>query len=204
MSENAESQIEHAVSRSWSELRAAAPASRAIAALQRLDDGRHPRAERSLDHDGVARLDGGEHAAVRAPPRSRHSRPGGWREGLPQRAHQRTAAEDEIDPVRDARHRQARDAVAAPCGPSSSMSPRTAIRRPRGPTSACAEQRQRRAHRGRVGVVALVDQQRRAARHRRARCARRARSPAAARRARAPRARDRRRRATPPRARRAS
>ena len=28
-----------------------------------------------------------------------------------------------------------------------------------------AEQRQRRAHRGRVGVVALVDQERRAARH---------------------------------------
>ena len=41
--------------------RVVAGAHAAIAALQRLDDGRHAGAERSLDHDGVARLDGGKH-----------------------------------------------------------------------------------------------------------------------------------------------
>jgi len=38
------------------------------------------------------------------------------------------------------------------------------MRRPCGPSGAWPEQRQRRAHRGRVGVVALVDQQRRTVR----------------------------------------
>ena len=41
-----------------------------------------------------------------------------------------------------------------------------------------AEQRDRRAHRGRVGVVAFVDQQRAAARHVERGCARRGRSAA--------------------------
>src|SRR3954451_19738992 len=77
-----------------------------VATLQRLDDGRHPGAERSLDHDGVTRLDGGKHmrfelgrglgiAALTAGGKS-----------LPERAHQRTAAEYEVDPVREHGHGQ--------------------------------------------------------------------------------------------------
>ena len=52
-------------------------------ALQRLDDRSHPRAERALDHDGVARTDGGEHMRLPARPRSPHSRPGARREEPP-------------------------------------------------------------------------------------------------------------------------
>ena len=55
--------------------------------------------------------------------------------------------------------RRAPRAGAAPSRPSSIMSPSTAMRRPPRPQLDCAEIRERRAHRGRVGVVALVDQQ---------------------------------------------
>jgi hypothetical protein len=44
------------------------------------------------------------------------------------------------------------------CSPISSMSPSTAIRRPLALRLGLAQERDRRAHRGRIGVVALVDQ----------------------------------------------
>ena len=63
---------------------------------------------------------------------------------LPQRAHQRPAAEHQID----ARWRSTGSSEAAmqrrPVGPSSSMSPSTAMRRPRGPIGAWPSKRQRR------------------------------------------------------------
>ncbi len=56
--------------------------------------------------------------------------------------------------------------IAAAFGPSSSMSPMTAMRRPFGPGFVAREQRKRRAHRSGIGVVAFVDDGRRAVGHR--------------------------------------
>ena len=50
-----------------------------IGSLQRLDDGRHARAERAFDHDDIAGMDRGQHLRLEQA-RVLHSRRGGWRE----------------------------------------------------------------------------------------------------------------------------
>ena len=107
---------------------------------------------------------GGEHLRLRAPPRSRHSRPGAP-EGSASHSARISGPQQNTRSTPCASTGSASPRCrSAPRGPSSSMSPSTAMRRPRGPTSRLPEQRERRPHRGRIGVVALVDQQRRAAR----------------------------------------
>ena len=168
---------------------------------QRLDDGPHAGAERSLDHDGVARLDGGRTCGSSAP-RSRHSRPGARREGPP--TARASAARSRTPDRCRARDRLGEAAVQVGArGPSSSMSPSTAMRRPRGPTRPGRAARARRASR----PDWRCSSRRSAAPRRRAdRAAMRAPRPAAglSRRAPARPAPDRRRPAPPPPARRAN
>ena len=149
-----------------------------IRALQRLDDGRHARAERALDHDGIAGTDRRAAPAVRARRSPRHSRRGGSAgsachsariSGPQQNTRSIALAIDRLE--------RGRDATRGPRGPSSSMSPSTAMRRPCGADRRLAEQRQRGAHRGRIGVVAFVDDQRRPAGQIERRSARRGRRP---------------------------
>ena len=129
--------------------------------LQRLDDGRHARAERALDHDDIAGTDRGQHLRLERGRVLCIAAAAAGGKSLPQRLHQRPAAEHEIDRIGGDRRRRAPRCSARPLGPSSSMSPSTAMRRPRGPTGAWPSTASAAAHRSRIGIVALVDEQRR-------------------------------------------
>ncbi len=133
-----------------------------------LDDPGHARAERALDHDDVARVNGfrnlgRQRGAVRAPERRASSRGSAACIAFMRGPQQCTRSIAAIS----GRSASAACRLSSP-GPSSSMSPRKAIRRPRlkRPMSsvglACREHRERRAHRGGIGVVALVEQRHRA------------------------------------------
>src|SRR5262249_7142892 len=65
-----------------------------ILTLQRLDDRPHPRSERALDHDGIARTDSGDHIGLQRARALRIAAPALRGKGLPQRTHEGAAAED--------------------------------------------------------------------------------------------------------------
>ena len=128
----------------------------------RLDDRPHARAQRALDGDRRPRRGSHRAPAARARWTGRHKHPAGskasCRRGRASAARRRR---------RHRRHwrsppRPAPCAAPAPVGPSSSMSPSTAIRRPRPGDRNAAEILDRGPHRGRVAVIALVDQDERA------------------------------------------
>ncbi len=149
------------------------------AALQRLDDGRHARAERAFDHDDVAGTDRGHHLRFERGGVLCIAAAAAGGKSLPQIAASAGRSRTPDRPRwRSTGLRPGRDASAGPFGPSSSMSPSTAMRRPRGPMRRLAEQGQRGVDRGRIGVIALVDEERRDRRADRFRSARRGRRPA--------------------------
>ena len=80
------------------------------------------------------------------------------REILEQQLHHRTAGKDQIDAGRVNRFLQAA-CRSAEASPSSSMSPSTATRRGKSVARHGGHGGERRPHGGRIGVVALVDQQ---------------------------------------------
>ena len=81
-----------------------------IGPLQRLDDGRHARAERALDHDGVAGADRGQHLRFERGRVLCIAAAAARGKSLPQRVHQRPAAEHQIDRIGQHRIDAARDA----------------------------------------------------------------------------------------------
>ena len=165
---------------------------------ERLDDRAHPRAERALDHHRVARVHRAEHVGFERRGCLGIAAPAFGGKGLPQR-------------FRSAGRRRTRDRPHCPRSPRPGRDAAPRLRpefqhvaqhgdAPAArPDRRLAEQRQRRPHRGRIGVVALVDQQRR--RRRAVRASMRSPRPPLGglnRQAPAPRARDRRRPASPP------
>ena len=132
--------------------------------FQRLDDRPHFRAQRALHHHRVAGAEACEHGRLQRRRGLGIAAPRAGGKSLPERAHQRAGAVHEIDPGGGDRLGQSA-CKAAPCvaefqhvAEHGDAAAARADRR-------LAEQRDRRPHRGRVGVVAFVDQQRAAARH---------------------------------------
>src|SRR5689334_21103667 len=71
--------------------------------LQRLDDRPHARAERTLDHDGIAGTDRGQNLRLESARLLCITAAAAGGKALPQGFHQRAAAEYEIDRI--SRHR---------------------------------------------------------------------------------------------------
>ena len=140
------------------DLRLAPLARRFASRSQRLDDGRHPGAERAFDHDGSRRLHRTEQRAVELLRSLRIAAPAARREEPPRaRCIIGPQQKDEIDARRSstgsARPRAARRLAVRVR--ACRRAPRCGAR---AADSRLPEQRDRRAHRGRIGVVALVDQ----------------------------------------------
>ena len=125
-----------------------------------LDQRRHARPQRALDHYHVARLHGHPSNAGSSSAEEGAHRP----LPLPVQA-RRTGAASSAPQARTRSTPAASTASFSPrcsrgdSSPSSSISPRTATRRAKRSRGVTAMARQRSAHRGRIGVVALVDQQ---------------------------------------------
>src|SRR6516164_8403723 len=70
-------------------------------ALQRADDHPHPRAQRSLDHYGITSPEGGKQLRLEGLRVFRVAAAALARKRLPERTHKWTAAEHQIDAVRE-------------------------------------------------------------------------------------------------------
>ena len=131
--------------------------------LQRLDDGRHARTEGALDHDGVAGTDRGQHLRLErgGVPCIAAATAGG--KGLPQGPHQRPATEHQVNRVGDYRFEQAA-VQRSPARPQfehvAKHGDTPSLRSDR----CLTKQRERCRHGSGIGIVAVVDDDRPAAR----------------------------------------
>ena len=138
------------------------PASAGNCLDQRFDQPREAAALRRLDHDRRRRAAPHRAGQASVPRRRRGIRPGRSAGSASASAFISGPASNTrsvpVAPISSA----SAACSCAECAPSSSMSPSTAMRRPPPGTGVASSSVDRRLHRGRIGVVALVDQRERA------------------------------------------